>query len=737
MKWTWRDTIAIAAITFVVSAFFFRLFWPVPQLIVTPDFGRSDAWSFSFTSKYILAQNLKQGVLPLWSRQLGDGFPVLAEGQIGTFFLPNLILFRLFDVVTAYNLALTLTIATLGVGMYLWLRVQNLSRVVSLFIAISFAGSGIVIPHLTHIALLQGFTLLPAIMAITYMWAKKRTWLWALLFSLTASQQLLAGFVQASFITLLFAAAYYLFLIRHEKKKWPLICQCAVAGIGMAILSAIQLFPSMEFLKNISAGQGFLPLNASYYSFPFADILTLIHPFIFGSARDGSHMINNHYAGNIFWENNAFIGTLPLVLFAVSLFIKKRRADGNRFWFFLITAAVALLLMAGRWSPIYLLYSFWPFNLFRVPARFIWIFAAAILLVAAYAADKILQSARSRLLTVLITSVLFLLNIYQIGSLWWNYHLIEPASVWLTRPQLATSLTPDNRVATILQVAIYSEEFNKFGWLHPDFYHLMRNTIDPNGNVIWNIQHHDIAAGRLLKRPGIADSLIYADIKFDDNTHIATVSAFAQKLFTVMGIDSIISPAVLENTSFMPIASVSANTQTLTLYHNPQAVPHAYLATHIALATTVEEVSKRLADDAFIPGKTVLLESTVSARLTGEGTVTMTKQTDREELLEVDATGSHILVDNDTYYPGWHAYVDGVETPIFPANIRYRAIIVPEGHHVVRFIYTPTMFVFGAWVSGISYVVFIAGACLLSFSERRNESKVQPRASRRRRNHDR
>ena len=95
------DFFALGIIGLVVATFFFRLFFPTPQLLVTPDIGLSDAWHFSFSTKYVLGESLHKGELPLWRNDIGGGFPLLGEGQTGTFYAPNLLLFSTLDPVTA------------------------------------------------------------------------------------------------------------------------------------------------------------------------------------------------------------------------------------------------------------------------------------------------------------------------------------------------------------------------------------------------------------------------------------------------------------------------------------------------------------------------------------------------------------------------------------------------------------------------------------------------------------
>jgi hypothetical protein len=57
--------------------------------------------------------------------------------------------------------------------------------------------------------------------------------------------------------------------------------------------------------------------------------------------------------------------------------------------------------------------------------------------------------------------------------------------------------------------------------------------------------------------------------------------------------------------------------------------------------------------------------------------------------LVVDAKRPARLVLNDTWYPGWHATVDGRDVKVEHANVAFRAVALPPGHHVVTFTYRP------------------------------------------------
>lgn len=63
------------------------------------------------------------------------------------------------------------------------------------------------------------------------------------------------------------------------------------------------------------------------------------------------------------------------------------------------------------------------------------------------------------------------------------------------------------------------------------------------------------------------------------------------------------------------------------------------------------------------------------------------------------------LLLSDTWYPGWQATVDRRTAPIFRANYLFRAVQIPAGDRLVRFIYRPLSFYLGLILSLIALLV--------------------------------
>jgi hypothetical protein len=87
--------------------------------------------------------------------------------------------------------------------------------------------------------------------------------------------------------------------------------------------------------------------------------------------------------------------------------------------------------------------------------------------------------------------------------------------------------------------------------------------------------------------------------------------------------------------------------------------------------------------------------------------------------------GPRILLFLDAHYPGWHAYLDDKEAPILLANDAFKAIVVPEGTHHVRFVFRPKSVYIGMAVSALA-LVGASAYCLtyLALARRRKDRAV-------------
>ncbi|MBI5565469.1 MAG: YfhO family protein, partial [Chloroflexi bacterium] len=151
-----------------------------------------------------------------------------------------------------------------------------------------------------------------------------------------------------------------------------------------------------------------------------------------------------------------------------------------------------------------------------------------------------------------------------------------------------------------------------------------------------------------------------------------------------------ISPRVFD----LPIVHQTADA---TVYRNDQVLPRARIASNLADNMI----------DTSAPGSSI-------QSLTDSGnTVTIRAVS--------PANGYLILA--DTYYPGWHALVDGTPTPIELANTAFRAVKLSAGEHVIEFRYEPASVKIGAAITIVCGVIVLIGLTVTRQASRRASAK--------------
>lgn len=725
--------LALSCIVLAAGIFFFRLFWPEPSLIITPDFGRSDVWHFSFPTKYALGEALQDNRLPLWSPSMGTGFPLLGEGQTGIFYLPNLILFRLLPQVTAYNLSLLLVFILFGTGMYFYLRYLRVHPVAACCGGLTFMFGGLTIAQIPHITLLQAFSLFPWIVWGAHAFADRPSLRKGAVLAWLISQQIFTGFPQATFITLLTAGAIGIGVQSNQFRRVLTLGGYSVIAAAAVLLSMVQLLPSYEFLQQIGGTSGFNPRTATYFSFPPSHLISLINPFALGNPQDGSYPPFYQFNGSIFWENTVFIGFVPLALWFFLLRERRRLEPGQRRLLVVlgVITAAAVLLMFGSHSPFYFVFSIWPFNLFRAPARFLWVVLFSGTVFSTAGAHVFISQTPKKSLAAGIIGLMLVVNLGHLWQQWWQYHPYERAADWLTPPETAADRRAGEAVYSIGAGMTHNRFFLQQGWTDMAPYRWLKNSLDPSAPLIWHIPTTTVYAGRFLHRQTVADALLQQAIPF--STAEATVSATGRKILDLMNVGTVLSMVELRGEPLTPVRTLTYGDQTLRVYHNDTAVPFAYIATASAQASTIEEAQAIITDPSFSPGTSVLLEEPLALdQAAVTAAVTVRRQEAESLQLATSTDGAGILVLNQTYYPGWKARIDGNPTRILPANIRQQAIVVPTGEHIIDVEYQPDSLRSGILISGAAHLLLMAAVAFDLASARSRTVRNIPGPSRRR-----
>jgi uncharacterized membrane protein YfhO len=152
---------------------------------------------------------------------------------------------------------------------------------------------------------------------------------------------------------------------------------------------------------------------------------------------------------------------------------------------------------------------------------------------------------------------------------------------------------------------------------------------------------------------------------------------------------------------------------------------------------TVEAIKKKTVEGTLDPRLTTLLHSEqdfqkvketllswaqanpVSAPTDLSATITLARAT--EVRIEAHSAQGGLLVLADTYYPGWKATIEGVETPILRVNLMHRGVLVPPGKQTVIFRYQPWTVRWGIAASLLGFLSLVSLICYFN-----HKTKEQP-----------
>ena len=140
-------------------------------------------------------------------------------------------------------------------------------------------------------------------------------------------------------------------------------------------------------------------------------------------------------------------------------------------------------------------------------------------------------------------------------------------------------------------------------------------------------------------------------------------------------------------------------------------LPRVFLVNDVVVSHNASLTLELLDSSEFDPQTRAILGGFPAHSLDGgnrlEGSAEIVTDTPRLVEVETSSPIPSVLIVLDAYYPGWKAYVDGVETGIIRANYMFRAVSLPAGNHRIAFKYRPRSFMVGAGLSIIGVLALV------------------------------
>lgn len=173
----------------------------------------TDLWLFNYPLKEFYRQMLLQGKLPFWTSLIGNGYPVFAEGQVGALYPLNLLFYKLFPTLIAYNINLFTHFSMAEIFTYVFARnTLKLSKKASLLSSFCYPFSGYFVLHTHQINIDIVITYLPIAFFLAERMTRSIIKYFPLL-SLVFALQILAGHMEMFYYSTVLTFGFMLLTI--------------------------------------------------------------------------------------------------------------------------------------------------------------------------------------------------------------------------------------------------------------------------------------------------------------------------------------------------------------------------------------------------------------------------------------------------------------------------------------------------------------------------------------------
>ena len=183
---------------------------------------------------------------------------------------------------------------------------------------------------------------------------------------------------------------------------------------------------------------------------------------------------------------------------------------------------------------------------------------------------------------------------------------------------------------------------------------------------------------------------------------------------------------VLTRQTAGPLAGLRliATAEGVSIYENKNALPRAFVVSRAIEVANPDDALAVLADQGFDPKTTVVIQkpevqiSDLNFTISNPHSTRIIEESRNRVVVETQTSGDGLLVLSDNYYPGWRAFVDGVETEVLRANHTMRAVKLPGGSHVVSFDFDPFTLKISIYVSLVAAAIVLVALLLLFVKKR-------------------
>lgn len=270
-----------------------------------------------------------------------------------------------------------------------------------------------------------------------------------------------------------------------------------------------------------------------------------------------------------------------------------------------------------------------------------------------------------------------------------------------------TSLSKDQRIGTL-----YHPKRDPF------IFYDQPEVIDLSGNypIYWNQSTVEEAGINLLPRQG---KKFWLSEQGNKSVTPSSIIGFPSIIYDLMGMNYLLSDNQVTANGFRLIQKGDR----YYIYENSRAMPRFYFPKRLDFKSQ-DEILRLIHSAGWDPGELTYIHKingsglSVSKEYIHPAEIQTISSTDHHKIFELHAKSEGFLATTDAYHAFWKAKIDGIFTPLYCVNGYFKGLFYPQGSHRIEFLYLPTSFVVGAFVSSICFL-FLIGFTIVRFKSAR------------------
>jgi hypothetical protein len=733
-------------------------------LIVFSDvlfFGRQfyfrDVTRFYYPSKKLLRQIIGSGEFPSWNPFWASGQPLAANPDYATFYpVQWLTLLPGFDFWFRLHVVLHFCIA--AAGAYFLLRRWTAHRESAIFGAMVFSLGGLMLSLTNLLPILYCVAWLPWILLATDLLIEAFSWKRFAAAALLLSLPMFGGDPVTVAQTFLFPLA----LAAARRSSWRMLARVIAAEVIAGVVAAVQIVPAADLLRDSVRWRGFPFSVVAQWSTPPVRLLELFIPQLTGPGAE--HFRLYWGTAKYGWLDPFYVGIyFGVIAVAFALAGLSVRMPGTLA--VLAALATSVVLSLGRHTPVLrLLYDGNLFSSFRYPEKFLILGIVPLTLFSAIAFDRAMAGdrriIRRALLVAAVTGVFSLVlvgasfhpsyrpqfiafwdisvhplagrmaelsrsvwlravcsSLAAAGVLWYatrarsvkwakaamvvtvldlGYQRISTAETvngefFRTPPQVVQRI--DRRVRIFHQADWYPATFVARHYFDlPEMYWVLRNGLYPMAGAAWGVataMNRDIDETFLT--PATDFNIAMNELRRRNAPQwfepLMAMSAAGYRAM-YLPFEQQVARAGSDRRSIEPIIFVPTRTNSM-----------FYFADRIVRSRSREEFVRQLSSGGT-PPRTAFVDLAPFAPPAARVLAIRPRSNSME--VDVEATGTALLVCSITRHKYWSATMDQRDARLFPVNLQYQGLLVPAGRHTIRMQYRNPLLIAGGAISLVS-----------------------------------